>query len=116
MTAKQLVKKMGSKLIGKWVQTVRYGEWPGGPARVFALSMDRKAPEIVCQVSQGTKTIGVFDHEPVALIEGPEAPLNWRQQLAEDLWLICGALPDKGPARQAFSRIDRRLRESELED
>lgn len=115
MTAKQLVEKMGSKLIGQWVQTVRYGDWPGGPARVFALSMDRNAPEIVCQVSHGTKTSGVFDHEPVALIDGPET-LDWRQQLAEDLWLICGALPSDGPARQAFARIERRLRESELED
>ena len=69
MTAKQLVKKMGRKLIGRTILTVKMGEYPGGLAKVIALNIDRAAPEIVCNVRHPAfGEIGVFENEEVMLM------------------------------------------------
>lgn len=68
MKAKQLVKKLGKKLLGKEVNTPAVGEYPGGVATVIEIRPDRNAPEIVFQVNlPGWGEIGVFEHEEVSL-------------------------------------------------
>lgn len=111
-TAKSLVLKHGKKLIGRWIVTQRYGEWPGGMARVFALSLDPAAPEIVFNVSQGGTTIGVFDHE-VVFLSSAILPPSLKQTIAEDLALVSGYLPNTGPVRDCFTRLAQRITEFE---
>ena len=70
MNAAELLDKKGDLLIDREVITLMMGDWPGGVARVIELRPDEAAPEIVFQVSNGVREIGVFDHEDVQLVEG----------------------------------------------
>ena len=59
----------GKSLIGKRVLTESYGAWPGGVATVTRVKPDRRAREIVFNVSMPSyedgEEIGVFEHENV---------------------------------------------------
>ncbi len=69
MKANELVKKLGTKLLGKKVNTPAVGENPGGLATVIQIAPDHKAPEIVFQVNHTSwGPIGVFGHENVSLL------------------------------------------------
>lgn len=69
MKANQLVQKLGSKLLGKKVNTPATGEYPGGVATVTGIAPDTKAPEIVFQVNLGQwGAMGVAGHEEVSLL------------------------------------------------
>lgn len=72
--AKALVKAMGKRLIGRWVDTPAMGSYPGGCARVVEIHPDPAAPEIVFNVENtawtddnGGHIIGVFGYEDVEL-------------------------------------------------
>lgn len=67
VNAYELVQMHGKSLIGTKVNTVAYGEYPGGVATITELYPDPEgAPEIVMQVMHPTfGEIGVFDYEPV---------------------------------------------------
>jgi hypothetical protein len=68
VSAKKLVKKLGSKLVGQKVRTPQMGEYPGGVATVTEIAPDPNAPEIVFNVSHPTfGPIGVFEYEQVKL-------------------------------------------------
>jgi len=69
MTAKELVTKHGSALVGRLVLTQPNGEYPGGIAEVVRIAPDPNAPEIVFDVKTDEWDIGVFEHETVHLIE-----------------------------------------------
>jgi hypothetical protein len=79
ITAGELVSHNGHDLIGKSIETVAYGLWPGGPATIIKLQPDKMAPEIVFQVRSDKVRdpdnpkrfweIGVFANEPVELLE-----------------------------------------------
>lgn len=80
--ADTLVAEVGAKkLIGRWVRTQRYGDYPGGLARITEVAPDPKATEIVFVVFNPhwihedfpDQTIGVFDYEIVCLIESSMA-------------------------------------------
>ncbi len=69
MNAKQLVQKLGNKLVGLKVNTPALGEYPGGVATVIAIAPDGNAPEIAFQVRlPGWGEVGVFGHEEVSLL------------------------------------------------
>ncbi len=72
--AKELVRNMGKKLIGRKVITPPMGSYPGGLAQVIEIHPDPAAPEIVFNVENpawrddnGTHVIGVFGYEYVEL-------------------------------------------------
>jgi hypothetical protein len=83
MTANQLVQKLGSKLLGKKVNTLAAGQYPGGVATVIGIAPDAKAPEVVFQVNIGHwGPIGVAGHEDVSLLSDNLGVIqlheNWR--------------------------------------
>lgn len=109
INAKQLAQLFGDKLVGRWVITEPIGSWKGGKARVFAMSLDTAAPELVFNVSQETgTTIGVFEIEQVVLLEEKFA-LSEKQHISEDIALVYAGLPNIGFAREAFDRLADRL-------
>lgn len=80
VTARALLSAMGKRLLGRDVETLAIGDWPGGVARVVELRPDPAAPEIVFQVQRPDgDTVGVFEDEPVRLIRRPvaELPMAW---------------------------------------
>lgn len=73
MTAEQLFYRHGHELLGRMIHTESIGEYPGGPAVVVELEPDKAAPEIIFTVRHKTfGEIGVFEHEEVELLSGPE--------------------------------------------
>lgn len=59
----------GEALIGKTVDTMAIGEWPGGPAVVINISPDKNAPEIVFTVKHPEfGEMGIFEHEDVVIL------------------------------------------------
>lgn len=82
--AKLLRERYGERLIGKQVRTVPMGRWPGGVATVVDLGHDPAAPEIVMNVhSDKHGDIGVFEYEPIELVE--EAPTLRREVIQQAL-------------------------------
>jgi hypothetical protein len=83
MKAKQLVQKLGPKLIGQKINTQPWGDYPGGIATVVTLEPDKSAPEIVLQVNLPQYgDMGVFSHEEVSVIRDGLGVIrlnqNWR--------------------------------------
>jgi hypothetical protein len=83
MKANQLVQKLGTKLLGKKVNTTAVGEYPGGVATVIQLAPDENAPEIAFQVNlPNFGEMGVFEHEQVSLLVDklslPQLHEHWR--------------------------------------
>ena len=75
MSAKSLVEIFGKRLIGRQVATEAIGDWPGGVATIFALSLDKHAPEIVYNVrSLDGAEIGVFEGEEARLLPPGASP------------------------------------------
>jgi hypothetical protein len=50
MLASEAVDRFGDQLIGKTIETIPYGAWPGGFAKVIEIAPDPNAPEIVMTV------------------------------------------------------------------
>ena len=77
MLAKDLVRKMGSRLIGSMVVTPAVGDYPGGYAKVVEIHPDPAAPEIVFNVEHPEwkdeddecSIMGIFENEEVSLVE-----------------------------------------------
>lgn len=61
----------GPNLVGRLVNTMAIGSWPGGPCEVIEMEPDSAAPEIVMQVRSldDGDEIGVFDDEDIQLID-----------------------------------------------
>jgi len=79
MTAFELVAR-GEILVGLHIMTAAIGSYPGGPAKITELYPDlQAAPEIIFQVenpdfasAENPKgSIGVFEDEPVKLLDDP---------------------------------------------
>jgi hypothetical protein len=69
MRADKLVKRLGEKMIGMWVETPAMGKYPGGLAVVYALSLDDNCPAIVMNVVLPEWGVcGVFEEEEVTAI------------------------------------------------
>ena len=77
MTAAELVQLHGAALVGRIVNTVAMGEWPGGLAKVTEVAHDPGAPEISFLVRHEDPQVhididvvdmGVFEYEEVELM------------------------------------------------
>ena len=87
--AKDLVRKMGKKLIGRKVITPPMGSYPGGLAQVIEIHPDPAAPEIVFNVENpagrddnGTHVIGVFGVHVRVRLRGRHHPAQERPRMA----------------------------------
>jgi hypothetical protein len=68
MKPRELIKKHGRSLIGRWVETETMGDYPGGLAVVTHINEDPVAPEIPLTVNNPFYgKIGIFDFENVKL-------------------------------------------------
>ena len=79
LLAKDAVEQFGDQLIGRTIITARFGDWPGGAARVIALNPDpESAPDIVMTVVAARRIrfdsrtnigeeIGVFENEEIGI-------------------------------------------------
>jgi hypothetical protein len=74
MCAQALYDRLGTALMGRWIETWPMGEYPGGHARIIEIHPDPNALEVVFIVKNslfenedGSHTIGVLDYELVQL-------------------------------------------------
>lgn len=99
-TAKLLRERQGEALVGKLVQTIAIGDWPGGIARVVDLGHDPAAPEIVMNVhSDEHGDIGVLEYEPLELVE--EAPILRREVIQNALTYVHASEKEHGRVEAA---------------
>ena len=78
INAREAVTEFGGQLVGQLVLTAKWGDWPGGVARVLELNPDPEAPDIVMTVKAERRTqfdsrtnigeeMGIFETEEIGV-------------------------------------------------